>query len=119
MTNKANKPTAPVSKAAAATSKAKAATSKAKAAQAAAPAPQPTSKPAPVRYVPAAAVASAMPTTKLQWLVTKNAKRVGTGSFARAEQYWGAATVADYKAKGGSKEDLRWDVAHGYVALAQ
>jgi len=56
-------------------------------------------------------------TTSLKWLATANPKRPSGKAHARFERYMQATTVGEYISSGGTKADLRYDVAKGYVAL--
>lgn len=54
---------------------------------------------------------------QLEWLVQENPKRIGSRAWERFEKSFGAPTVAEYKARGGTAEDLRWDIDHGFVRV--
>ncbi len=87
-----------------------------KTAATAAPAPKRTRKGATPKAATPAAPATGQ-SQPLTWLVATCPKRPGSQAHARASNYWGAATVADYHAAGGTKADLRWDTAHGFVQI--
>lgn len=52
---------------------------------------------------------------QLKWLVSESPKRPASVSGQRAAKYWGAPTVAEMLARGGTRADLRWDISRGYV----
>lgn len=47
----------------------------------------------------------------------KNPKREGSASHARFALYFGAKTVGEFVAAGGTRADLRWDLEHGFVKI--
>lgn len=48
----------------------------------------------------------------------QNPKKLGSASYDRYGMYAGATTVGAFIAMGGTRADLRWELAHGHVALA-
>lgn len=55
---------------------------------------------------------------KITWLVKDNPRSKGSETHRRFAKYFGAKTVGDYFAKGGTAGDLRWDIAHKYLSVA-
>jgi len=53
----------------------------------------------------------------LDWLLKGNPKHIGSRAWERFEKSVGAPTVAEYKSRGGTAADLRWDVDHGFVRV--
>jgi hypothetical protein len=54
---------------------------------------------------------------QLEWLAQGNPKHIGSRAWERFEKSFGAPTVAEYKSRGGTAADLRWDVDHGFVRV--
>jgi hypothetical protein len=50
-------------------------------------------------------------------LVAANPKKNGSKSRERFEHYFGSATVGDYLAKGGTYQDLAYDVGRQFVQV--
>ena len=53
----------------------------------------------------------------VQLLVDKNPKKAGSKSAERFEAYSGSATVGDYLSKGGTYQDIAYDVGRGFVKI--
>jgi hypothetical protein len=51
-------------------------------------------------------------------LVKENPRREGSETFVRFRKYFGAKTVGEYLAKGGTAGDLRWDIRHKYLKVS-
>jgi hypothetical protein len=51
-------------------------------------------------------------------LVSENPKKVGSKSYDRFNLYKTGMTVAEYVAAGGFLGDIRWDVRHGFISVA-
>jgi len=64
-----------------------------------------------------AVIGKPTPEAKITWLVSKNPRSAGKGTFARFERYFGSNTVAEFLSAGGSKGDLLWDIRAGYLAV--
>jgi hypothetical protein len=56
--------------------------------------------------------------SKIAWLVKENPRREGSETFVRFRKYFGAKTVGEYLAKGGTAGDLRWDIRHKYLKVS-
>lgn len=54
---------------------------------------------------------------KVKLLVDKNPKKAGSKSAERFEAYTGSETVGDYLAKGGTYQDIAYDVGRGFVKI--
>lgn len=56
--------------------------------------------------------------TRLKIVADKNPKKPGTQTWHRFEKYLKARprSVGEFL-KYGTREDIRWDVAHGFIAL--
>lgn len=54
---------------------------------------------------------------KISWLISKNPRSMGKLTHARFEKYFGASSVAEFMAQGGTKGDLLWDIRAGYLAV--
>ena len=68
------------------------------------------------RYAPKGTITDASK-QKIQLLVKDNPKRPGTKCFTWFSWYRNGMTVKDYYEKGGKADHIRWDVAHGFIAL--
>ena len=55
--------------------------------------------------------------TQLEWLVQGNPKHIGSSAWERFEKSIGAPTVVEYKARGGSVENLHADIDRGFVRV--
>ena len=55
---------------------------------------------------------------KIKLLVKDNPKREGSASYNRFELYKSSKTVSEFIAAGGTRADLAWDAARGYIAIA-
>ena len=51
--------------------------------------------------------------------VTGNPKQIGSGSWARFDNYKRATTVQEFLDLGGLPGDLRWDAKRGFVTIAE
>lgn len=58
-----------------------------------------------------------VPEAKITWNVTENPRVAGKRSYARFADRFGAATVAEYKARGGNSADLLWDLRSGVISV--
>lgn len=54
---------------------------------------------------------------KVKLLVKENPKKAGSAGAARFALYQNGMTVPDFITAGGSLADVKWDVAHSYIAL--
>lgn len=54
---------------------------------------------------------------KITLNVTENPKKEGSKSRARFEHYFGSETVGDYLAKGGTYQDIAYDIGRGFVTI--
>lgn len=54
---------------------------------------------------------------KVTLLVDKNPKKANSKSAERFEHYTGSETVGDYLAKGGTYQDIAYDVGRGFVKI--
>lgn len=54
---------------------------------------------------------------KVKLLVESNPKRAGSKSAERFEAWFGSETVGDYLAKGGTYQDVAFDVGRGFVQI--
>lgn len=57
------------------------------------------------------------PEAKISWLITENPRSPTKATFARFAKYFGAGTVGDYMAQGGTKGDLLWDLRSGFLTV--
>ena len=53
---------------------------------------------------------------RIQVLVPKNPKRVGSGGWKRFGYYKNGITIKEFLAKGGKPIDLDWDRERGFIA---
>ena len=58
-----------------------------------------------------------VPEAKITWIVKENPRTKGFDTYKRFEKYFGAKTVADYLAKGGTMADLRADIDRKYLSV--
>jgi hypothetical protein len=61
---------------------------------------------------------SALADKKITVLVKENPKREGTKGHAAFAQYKNGIKVSTFVERGGSLADVKWDMAHGYISLA-
>lgn len=57
------------------------------------------------------------PTYRIRVVVPSNPKQVGSASRARFDLYKDGMTVSDAYDAGVRREDVRWDLAHGFIEL--
>jgi len=55
--------------------------------------------------------------TKIAFTVKENPKMVGSKARRRFGRYMGSKTVEQFLQKGGRRDDLIWDINHGYVVV--
>jgi hypothetical protein len=55
--------------------------------------------------------------SKISWLITSNPRVAGRATYDRFAAYFGAETVGQYLAKGGTRGDLLWDLRSGYLSI--
>ena len=55
--------------------------------------------------------------SKITWLVDRNPRSPGRGTYDRFQKYLGSPTVAAYTEAGGTKGDLMWDLRSGYLSI--
>lgn len=56
--------------------------------------------------------------SRIKLLVDKNPKREGTAAHGRFSLYVSGSTVGSFLESGGTRADLSWDVAHGFISIA-
>ena len=54
---------------------------------------------------------------KIKWNVRSNPKREGSKAHARFSKYMNSKTVGEYLEKDGTKGDLKYDAAKGFIEI--
>lgn len=79
---------------------------------------QTTEEQTPPPAPPAPAPDRILGTHVIRMMVAENPKRPGSASHSRFALYRDGMTVSEFTAAGGKRVDVRWDVDHGFIALA-
>lgn len=64
-----------------------------------------------------ALVGNYTPESKITWLINRNPRMPGRGTYDRFQKYLGAETVKAYTEAGGTKGDLLWDLRSGFLQI--